>query len=126
MILQDYFNQLESDPATSNSPVLSCKDIIYKTFHEYKKMLPRSEYEDLQADILVIVLEAEATYDPVFGASFLTYLFTCLKRLSHDFLTKYTGIKVSSHMKQVIYPGQKIYINKIEFKEEEYEWILST
>lgn len=117
MFLQEYLEHIKSE-VNPNSPLLQCRDMLFKTFHNYKKMLSVDEYEDLQMDIIILALEAERTYDPIYGACFSTYLFSRLEKLSQDFLTRYTGIKVTKHTKDVVFKGQKIYINKTEYKGE--------
>lgn len=87
-ILQKFVYETEDDN------IKKCIPLILGFYKCNKKLIPSSEAEDFQQDIIATILEAINNYDENKG-TFATYLLWSFKTLKQNIISKYTGIKMN-------------------------------
>ncbi|MGL5712189.1 MAG: hypothetical protein ACRCX7_07145 [Cetobacterium sp.] len=119
-LLNEFFNSIEvgTTEVSNAKEILKDKGYICNTFKTHCTRVARDEYEDLEQDIILLVLEADRNYDKKLS-NFSTYLTWQLKSVSNNFINKYTGVNYSSRQRTKDRKnGKLVYITTTNLEEE--------
>lgn len=119
-LLNEFFDSIErGDTEVCNArEILKDRGYICNVFKNHYARVSRDEYEDLEQDIILLILEADKNYDDKLS-NFSTYLTWQLKSVSNNFINKYTGINYSSRQRtKDRRDGKLVYITTTNLEEE--------
>ncbi|MGL5712774.1 MAG: hypothetical protein ACRCX2_07125 [Paraclostridium sp.] len=104
----------------NQSEIEGLNEFLWSAFHKLKPMVNKCEYEDLQQDIILAVIEADKSFDPKYEVKFFTYLRNKIMFMSECMLGKYKGVNLRNSRKRLLekQTGEKIYINITNLEEE--------
>lgn len=80
---------------TENPDIINAIPTMEHFYNKHKKKINKSEWDDLQQDIILLTIQTYENYDNS-KAKFSTFLNYTLPFLLITFITRYTGIKVTN------------------------------
>lgn len=80
--------------STEDRDYIDSISVMEHFYHSHKRFISRSDWEDLQQDIILETLKLHAKFDSS-KAKFNTYVSNSLRGLDYSRISRYAGVKVT-------------------------------